>query len=105
MTHPTGDEIRVATGAIRAEADIWYESSATLTAAREATWVLPIDGVPSASLFAEFVTAYNEVVTLVHDRFRQGTTHTADVGTALRTVADTYDAEEQASLHAWHNLY
>jgi hypothetical protein len=105
MTLPTSAEIAVATGAIRAEAAIWDQCSATLTTAREATWAMPIDGVPDASIFAEFVTAYNDVVALVHDRFRQGSTHTADVGTALRTVADTYDAEEQASLHAWHNLY
>jgi hypothetical protein len=105
MTHPTSDEIRAGTGAIRGEAAIWDQCAETLSAAREATWAMPIDGVPDASLFAEFVHAYNEVVTLVHDRCRQGSVHTADVGAALRTVADTYDAEEQASLHAWHHLY
>jgi hypothetical protein len=105
MTQPTGDEIRVATDTIRGEAAIWDECSATLATARESTWVMPIDGVPAGSIFAEFIASYNEVVALAHDRFRQGDAHTADVGTALRTVADTYDAEEQANLHALHNLY
>jgi hypothetical protein len=105
MAQPTGDQIRVATDTIRGEAVIWDQCSATLTAAREATWLMPIDAVPSASIFAEFVGAYNDVVALSHDRFRQGGTHTADVANALRTVAATYDAEEQANLHALHDLY
>jgi hypothetical protein len=105
MTQPTADEIRVATDTIRREAAIWDECSATLAMAREATWVLPIDGVPPGSIFAEFIAAYNEAVALTHDRFQQGDAHTAAVGAALRTVADTYDAEEQANLHALHDLY
>ncbi len=105
MTQPTADEIRVATDTIRSEAAIWDECSATLAIARETTWTMAIDGVPPASIFAEFIAAYNEAVALAHDRFRQGDAHTAGIGAALRRVADTYDAEEQANLHALHNLY
>ena len=101
---PTPDEVTVATNVLRQEAGIWDEQSAKLSkmstdvAAREF-------GRLEAGLFQIMVGPYNEIIDAVTARTREGATAMTDIGRTLRSVADTYDAEDKASEHRIRNIY
>jgi hypothetical protein len=56
-------------------------------------------------MFIMMIDAYRDVVDVISGRCREGAQSATEVAGALRQVADVYDAEEAASLHAVLSLY
>jgi hypothetical protein len=86
------------------EAGVWDEQSARISALS-----LRVAGMEfgrlEAGLFQLMVGPYNDVVAAVTSRTREGATATTEIGRALRSVAATYDAEDQANEHRIRNVY
>jgi hypothetical protein len=51
------------------------------------------------------VSPYNDVIHAVAARCEEGATAMTEIGNTLRSVADTYDAEDQAAEHRIRNVY
>ena len=58
-----------------------------------------------AGLFQLMVGPYNEVIQTVSARCGEGAGAAADIADTLRSVADTYAAEDQAAEHRIRNIY
>jgi hypothetical protein len=101
---PTPDEVTVATDVLRREATVWDDQSGKL--ARVSTDVAAMEfGRLEAGLFQLMVGPYNEVIDAVAARTREGATAMTEIGRTLRSVADTYDAEDKAGEHRIRNIY
>jgi uncharacterized protein YukE len=101
---PSKEDIRVATEALRTEARTWDHQSDQLHAiARQA------DGLRlsrlEAGLFQVIVSTYDTLAEEITTRCRQGNQRMAELASALRHVADTYDEEERRGVHAFRDLY
>jgi mitochondrial fission protein ELM1 len=105
MTHPpTPDQVAVATSALRSEAKVWDTESGEM--AKLSTKVAAMEfGRLEAGLFQLMVSPYNDVVHAVADRSKEGATAMAEIAGTLRSVADTYDAEDRAAEHRIRNIY
>jgi uncharacterized protein YukE len=101
---PSAEEVRVATGALRTEAGEWDEQSNTMSAVSTRVDAMEF-GRLEAGLFQLMVAPYNEVISAVEARCREAATAMTEIGTTLRTAADTYDAEDQANEHRIRNIY
>jgi hypothetical protein len=101
---PSAAEVKVATDALRTEAGQWDEQSSMMSAASTKVGAMEF-GRLEAGLFQLMVGPYNEVISAVEARCKEAATAMTEIGTTLRTVADTYDAEDQASEHRIRNLY
>jgi hypothetical protein len=104
MGQPTSGEIRVSTDAMHVEAGVWFTAAGELQAAAARARALVIDHYDS-TVFREFIEEHNAAVDQVAALCRSGYTQLNDVGFTLGDVADTYQAEEDANLHAMDNLY
>lgn len=105
MTHPPSHEqVTVATSALRTEAGEWDTQSAT-TGALSAKVAGMEFGRLEAGLFQMMVGPYNDVIHHVAARCTEGQTAMTEIANTLRNVADTYDAEDEASLHRIKNVY
>ncbi len=104
MTAPTPEQVRVATGALRTEATTWDTQSGRLTGIGGTVEGLFLARL-AAGIFQLIVEPYDELVRLVGDRCRGGARATSEIGTALRHVADVYDAEDAAAEHRIRQLY
>lgn len=102
---PTGDDIRVAIDALRADARTWSTASADLADAAGTAERLTL--APSAfGLAAPAAAAVHESLRAkVAELLRQGAANFDDVAGALRTAADSYEADEAANLHMLRNIY
>jgi hypothetical protein len=104
MTQPTPREVAVETGILRTEAGDWDEH-----AAKARTLSITVSAMKKGrlelGLFQVFVGAYDTVVDDVTARCDEGATAMTNIGTTLRKVADTYDAEDQASMHRIKKVY
>ncbi|MEU6266874.1 type VII secretion target [Saccharopolyspora shandongensis] len=104
MAPPDKNEVEVATGVLRAEADIWDEQADALGLIASQAAQLRV-GALESGLFLPMMSAYDEVVDQVHDRCREGVERTREVAGTLRRVADTYEQEDEDGTHALRNLY
>lgn len=90
--------ITVALTTLRDEATIWDQQSDLLH--RAAVFIGDIHLANFASgLFEPMMRASDKAAAVLSERCREGQRATTEVGTALRTVADVYEAEEQITLH------
>lgn len=104
MPPPTRDQVTVATNALRAEAKEWNRQSTAVAAISSKVAGMELGRV-EAGLFQLIVSPYNDIVTQVTQRCREGQTAMTEVATTLRTVADTYDQEDRANEHKIRNIY
>jgi hypothetical protein len=102
---PTGDDIRVAIEALRADARTWSAASGDLADAAATAERLTL--APPAFGFAAAAAAgaHESLRVKVADLLRQGAANFDDVAGALRTAADSYEADEAANLHMLRNIY
>ena len=101
---PSPEQVSVATNALRAEAGEWLAQSAAL--GTESAKVAEMEfGRLEAGLFQLIVGPYNDVIDAVAARCREGATAMTEIAATLRSVADTYDAEDKASEHRIRNIY
>ena len=101
MSNPN---ISVATGALRQEASVWDRNADTLQALVAKVESLRLSRL-EAGVFQLLVDAYSKVVDVISGRCREGNQCADEIALALRRVADVYDTEEAANLHALMNLY
>lgn len=101
---PSGEQVAVATNALRNEATEWEMLSERLgeQGAKAAEMEF---GRLEAGLFQLMVGPYNDVIQAVSARCREGATAMADIADTLNDVADTYDAEDRAAKHRLRNVY
>lgn len=104
MAVPTPDQIRVATDALRGEAGVWDTQSAAMADIRPKLDAVSLTRI-QAGVFQVLFDAYTEVATKVRAATTEGALNMREVGTTLRQVADTYDREEAAHLHALKSIY
>ena len=104
MAPPTSDQITVATTALRTEAGTWDELSTEIGKIPTKAEELRLTRI-EAGLFQVIFDAYDDVVDQVIARTNEGKKQMTDIGSTLRSVADTYDSEEAAGEHRLRNLY
>jgi uncharacterized protein YukE len=104
MISPNSTDVRVATQALRSEADLWDEQGHELEVLSMKVNDLAL-GRLEAGVFQLVVVSYNEVVHQVAERTRQGFQAMRQISTALRQVADTYEAEDDAGKHRLDGLH
>lgn len=101
---PTGQQIQVATDALRTEAGVWEAQSTQLASIASKVGGLTFSRL-EAGIFQVLVSVNDELVTTVTQRSGEGQTEMTEIASTLRTVAQTYDTEEAANEHALRNLY
>jgi len=101
---PTPEEVTVATAVLRREAGVWDDQSSRLSAVSGDVGAMEF-GRLEAGLFQLMVGPYNEVVDAVAARTREGATAMTEIGRTLRSVADTYDAEDEDGAHRIRHIY
>jgi hypothetical protein len=101
---PSGEQVTVATNALRTEAGEWDRQSGTL--GQQGAKVAAMEfGRLEAGLFQMMVGPYNDVIHAVAARCREGATAMTEIAGTLRSVADTYDAEDKTAEHRVRNVY
>ena len=105
MTQPPGrEQVTVATNALRREADEWDEQARKI--GEQGAKVADMEfGRLEAGLFQLMVGPYNDVIDMVSARCQEGAAAMTEIAGTLRSVADTYDAEDKASEHRIRNIY
>jgi len=104
MAPPTADQVKVATEALRYEAGVWDREAdeiGKIPAKAEDIRLTRIE----AGLFQVIFDTYGQVIDQVIARTGEGRTQMNAVADALRTVADTYEQEENAQVHRMKNIY
>ncbi|MBU2664802.1 hypothetical protein KOI35_14970 [Actinoplanes bogorensis] len=101
---PNAEQVAVATGALRSEAGVWDEQSGRLGELSTKSAGMEF-GRLEAGVFQIMVSPYNDVVHVVAGRTGEGATAMTEIAATLRSVADTYDAEDKASEHRIRNVY
>jgi len=104
MTYPGPEEVSVATNALRGEAGEWDAQSATIGPVGTKVAAMEF-GRLEAGLFQLMVGPYNDVIHAVAARCKEGASAMTEIANTLRSVADTYDAEDTASEHRIRNVY
>ncbi len=101
---PTGQQVQVATDALRTEAGVWDTQSGQLGTIESTVSELTFSRI-EAGIFQVLVSVNDDLVNHVTTRCGEGRTQMSAIATTLRAVADTYDTEERANEHALRNLY
>ena len=101
---PTAHDIAVATGALRADADIWAAEASVLAGAGDRARTLAFDRL-QAGVFQLIVTTHAELTAAVAARCAEGTGQMRQIAATLQHVAEVYDDEERRHEHAFRNLY
>jgi hypothetical protein len=101
---PAAHDIAVATGALRAEADIWAAQAGVLAGASDRARALAFDRL-RAGVFQLIVATHAELTAAVAARCAEGTGQMRQIAATLQHVADVYDDEERRHVHAFRNLY
>ena len=108
MTLPTAEQVTVATNSLRFEAGEWDSQSAAIGALGSKVAAMEF-GRLEAGLFQLLVGPYNDVIHAVaarcRARCREGAAAMTEIAATLRSVADTYDEEDEASMHRIKNVY
>lgn len=102
---PTPDQITVATDALRADAADWNTAASELR--RAATTADQLAVPASAFSFAGGAVhaSYDALRIKAAALLAEGAANFDDIGGALRTAADAYEADEAANAHAIQNIY
>lgn len=101
---PTREQVTVATDVLRNEAREWDTQSTDM--ANLSTKVAGMEfGRLEAGLFQLMVGPYNDLVHGAAARCKEGATAMTEIANTLRSVADTYDAEDKAAEHRIRNVY
>ncbi|KUL27782.1 type VII secretion target [Actinoplanes awajinensis] len=104
MSLPSPDEVRVATDALRREANQWDTQSGRLSALSGTSSGMEF-GRLEAGLFQMMVTPYNDVLHGVSARCAEGATAMTEMAQTLRTAVQTYQSEDEAGAHRMKNIY
>lgn len=104
MGVPTPDQVRADTNALRAEAGVWDAQAAAMAGIPPKLEALSLTRL-QAGIFQVVVDAYGQVHQQVLGRTSEGQQRMREVSATLRQVADTYDREEAAHLHALKGIY
>ncbi|MEV0299465.1 type VII secretion target [Nocardia sp. NPDC050710] len=99
-----GQEVSVATDALRSEGKAWARESDTLDKVKSDIQSIGFNRV-EAGVFQAIVSAHAEVVEKMTTLSGQAATSFDKVGQTLQTCADTYDAEDAAGKHRIDNLW
>jgi hypothetical protein len=101
---PTAEQVQVATDALRTEAGVWDAQSTQLGAIQSKVSGLTFSRL-EAGIFQVLVSVNDDLVNHVTARCGEGKTQMAAIASTLRSVADTYDAEERSNEHSFRNIY
>lgn len=101
---PTAQQIQVATDALRTEAGVWDAQAAQLGNIQSKVSELTFSRL-EAGIFQVLVSVNDDLVNHVSTRCGEGNTQMTSIASTLRSVADTYDAEERSNEHSFRNLY
>lgn len=104
MAPPSEAQIKVATGALRAEAGVWDQQADTAGRIATQAGALALNRL-EAGIFQIVIDAYRSVIEHVAARSREGQQRMAEIAQTLRQVAQTYDEEEAENLHHLKSLY
>jgi hypothetical protein len=104
---PTQDQYQVALQALRNDADKWDQCSTDLGTAKSTA-----DGLDLEALHFSYI-ADKLGVTALYQQFQakmvgllgEGQTMSANVATALRNSAQTYQQEEESGVHRMNNIW
>jgi hypothetical protein len=104
---PTQDQYQVALAALRHDADRWDQCGTDLGAAKGTA-----DGLDLEALHFSYI-ADKLGVTAMYQQFQakmvgligEGQTMSANVATALRNSAQTYQQEEESGVHRMNNVW
>jgi hypothetical protein len=101
---PNAQQIQVATDALRTEADIWDAQAGQLGTIQSKVSGLTFSRL-EAGIFQVLVSVNDDLVNHVTARCGEGKAQMTSIASTLRSVADTYDAEERSNEHSFRNLY
>jgi hypothetical protein len=104
MPPPSKQQVKVATDTLRNEATVWLTQSDTLTTIANKASGLSLTRL-EAGVFQLIESPYDAMVTMITSHCREGSQRMEDIATTLRSVADTYEQEDNENLHAIDNLY
>jgi hypothetical protein len=104
MAPPTSDQVKVATEALRNEAGAWDREADEIGKIPAKAEDLRLNRI-EAGLFQIIFDTYGQVIDQVIARAGEGRTQMNAVANTLRTVADTYEQEENAQVHKMKNIY
>ncbi|MEJ3750053.1 hypothetical protein WEI85_43175 [Actinomycetes bacterium KLBMP 9797] len=104
MTHPSKEEVSVATESLRSEANVWEEQAAQIGAISPKAESLRLTRL-EAGIFQLIVSEYEQVVNLTISRCQEGEQRMGELATALRNVANVYEEEERNNEHEIRNTY
>ena len=104
MSHPSAEEVRVATDALRAEAGQWEHQSGVISGLAGTVQGMELGRV-EAGLFQLIVSPYNDVVNTVRARCQEGRTAMTQVAATLRRVAAVYEEEDRDNAHRIRGVY
>lgn len=101
---PSPEIISHATAELRTEAGTWTKQAAQMRSISSTVSGLSITDV-NGGMFATWLRTYNEIVDQIKARTGEGAAAFDGISSTLKTVADIYDAEEAAKVHALMKLY
>ena len=101
---PTGQQIQVATDALRTEAGVWDAQSRQLGTIEQKVGELTFSRL-EAGIFQVLVSVNDDLVRHVTARCGEGKAQMTAIASTLRAVATTYDTEERSNEHSFRNLY
>jgi hypothetical protein len=104
MARPTAAEIATATATLRTEAGVWIDQASAIAAMSSHADRLRLSRL-EAGVFQIIVNAYEELVDVAVSRCKEGNQRMGEIASTLRSIADTYDAEERRGEHRLRNLY
>jgi len=104
---PTPDQYQVALKALRDDADKWDACATDLGAAKSTAENLDLEALHFSYVADKLgVTAsYQQFQNKMAGLLGQGQTMSANVATALRNSAQTYQQEEESGVHRMNNVW
>ena len=104
---PTPEQYQVALQALRDDADVWDHCAADLGTAKSTADGLDLEALHFSYVADKLgVTAmYQQIQTKLVGLLGEGQTMSANVATALRNSAQTYQAEEESGVHRMNNVW
>jgi hypothetical protein len=105
LTTPTPHEIRVALGALEADAEEWARAAEQLRAAAATAHRQALDPVAFTFAGRAAAGAYEDLRVRMAGLIAQGAVNVGAIATALRASAAAYAADEAAGVHRLQNIY
>jgi hypothetical protein len=105
MSQPTPERVAAATAILREKAAEWDRVQERLAEVGRGAPSLRITEYVDTTVFDTMLAGYNRLAATVGSRCSDGSGVADHIAGALRGVADVYDREEAANLHAQLNLF